>query len=287
MLTIEEKAKFRGPHPAEGAARNLTVEQPHLGDNDSPNNSELPPTDQEIPGTGHHPVHDHHTINTRCTPSRWCRVVKKLSEEQKEVVRGLGFGNLLVLNCGRLRLKICRWLVDNFDTNGSAIHIHGRRFVMNSSVFARVLGISDQGDQISIYGDVPNFDYWKSKFAITSRGIYLKDIEHRLEEMTVADEDFKVTLCLFLLGTILCPSPIDYVQTGYLIPLGDVGSIHTKNWSNWCFSALCEGIEKFQKNHQRLRACTISGCVLFLQVQILFILYISFHHMKYPCIMSF
>ncbi|TXG73139.1 hypothetical protein EZV62_001718 [Acer yangbiense] len=111
-------------------------------------------------------------------------VVEKLSEEQKEVVRALGFGNLLALN---------------------------------------FLGISDQGDQISIYGDVPNIDFWKSKFAITSRGIFLKDIEHCLKEMTTADDEFKVTLCLFLLGTITCPLATDYVQTGYLIPLRDVG----------------------------------------------------------------
>ncbi|TXG57212.1 hypothetical protein EZV62_018525 [Acer yangbiense] len=121
--------------------------------------------------------------------------------------------------------QICRWLVDNFDTKASALDIHGRRFAINSSVFSRVLGISDQGDQICLSGDVPNFDFWKSKFAITSRGIFLKDIEHSLEEMTTADDEFKVILCLFLLGTILCPSAIDYVQTGYLIPLRDAGSI--------------------------------------------------------------
>ncbi|TXG66553.1 hypothetical protein EZV62_007828 [Acer yangbiense] len=225
LLPIEEKAKFRQPDVVEVAARILTGEQPHLRDNDIPNNSDLPPTDEEIPATANHLGHEDQTINTRCTPSRWCRIVNKLLEEQKEVVRGLGFGNLLAVNCRRLRLKICRWLVDNFDTKACAIDIHGRRFVINSSVFARVLGISDKGDQISIYGDVPNFDYWKSKFSITSRGIFLKDIEHSLEEMTTADYEFKVTLCLYLLGTILSPSAIDYVQTGYLIPLGDVGSI--------------------------------------------------------------
>ena len=269
MLPIEEKAKFRQLDVVEVAARNVTAVQPNLRDNDFPNNSDLPPTDEEIPGTPNHPGHEDQTINTRCTPSRWCRIVKKLSEEQKEVVHALGFGNLLALDCGRLRLKICRWLVDNFDTKACALDIHGRRFVINSSVFGRVLGISDQGDKISIYGDVPNFEYWKSKFAITSRGIFLKDIEHSLEEMTTADYEFKVILCLFLLGTILCPSAIDYVQTGYLIPLGDVGSIGTKNWSSWCLSALCEGIDKYVKNRQRLKTCCISGCVLFLQVKII------------------
>ncbi|TXG53367.1 hypothetical protein EZV62_022536 [Acer yangbiense] len=265
LLPIEEKAKFRQLDVDEVAARNLTAVQPNLRDNDFPNNSDLPPTDEEIPGTPNHPGHEDQTINTRCTPSRWCRIVKKLSEEHKEVVHALGFGNLLALDCGSLWLKICRWLVDNFDTKACALDIHGRRFFINSSVFGRVLGISDQGDKISIYGDVPNFEYWKSKFAITSRGIFLKDIEHSLEEMTTADYEFKVIFCLFLLGTILCPSAIDYVQTGYLIPLGDVGSIGTKNWSSWCLSTLCEGIDKYVKNRQRLKTSSISGCVLFLE----------------------
>ncbi|KAK1587123.1 hypothetical protein Q3G72_009747 [Acer saccharum] len=128
------------------------------------------------------------------------------------------------------------------------------------------MGISDQGDQICLSGDVPNFDFWKSKFPITSHGIFLKDIEQRLKDMTAADDEFKVTLCLFLLATILCPSAIDYVQTGYLIPLGDVRSIGTKNWSSWCFAALSEGIEKFQKNRERFKTCSISGCVLFLEL---------------------
>ncbi|KAK1588340.1 hypothetical protein Q3G72_022290 [Acer saccharum] len=39
-----------------------------------------------------------------------------------------------------------------------------------------------------------------------------------------------------------------------------------KNWSSWCLSALCEGIDKYVKNRQRLKTCCISGCVLFLQL---------------------
>ena len=263
MLPIEEKEKYRQADVVEV----IPTDQPHDRDNDIPNNSDFPPTEEQIPGTTNDSAHQDQTLYTRCTPSRWCRIVKKLSEDQKEVVCALGFGNLLDLNCGRLRLKICRWLVDNFDAKACSIAIHGRRFVMNSSVFARVLGISDQGDQISLSGAVPNIIFWKEKFAMTSHGIFLKDIEQRLEEMTTADDEFKVTLSLFLLATILSPSATDYIQTEYLIPLGDVGSISTKNWSSWCFSTLCEGIQKFQTNRQRSKTCYISGCLLFLQVQ--------------------
>ncbi|KAI9194301.1 hypothetical protein LWI28_004926 [Acer negundo] len=53
------------------------------------------------------------------------------------------------------------------------------------------MGVADHGDSIVISGDVPNKQFWESKFATTSRGILLKDIEHCLEEMTMADDEFK------------------------------------------------------------------------------------------------
>ncbi|KAI9162570.1 hypothetical protein LWI28_028605 [Acer negundo] len=204
LLPIEERAKFGQAADGAVAARNISGEQPHHESFVIPNNSDFPLTDEEIPGTTNHLGYKAEAINTRCTPSQWCQIVKKLFEEQKQAVHALGFGNLLALDCGRLRLKICRWLVDNFDTKASSINIHGRRFVLNSSIFALVLGILDLGDQIFISGDVPNLDFWKSKFPIISRGIFLKDIEHSLEEMTTTDDEFK----LFYLHTLQWDPPI-------------------------------------------------------------------------------
>ncbi|KAK2655625.1 hypothetical protein Ddye_008677, partial [Dipteronia dyeriana] len=118
-----------------------------------------------------------------------------------------------------IRLKIGKWQVENFDTISCSLHIHGRRFVINSFMFGRVLGISNQGDHISILKDVPNKDFWELNFATTSCGIFLKDIEHSLEEMSTTDDEFK-----------------------------DVETIYRKNWFGWCFYSICEGIAKFKKN---------------------------------------
>ncbi|KAK2661220.1 hypothetical protein Ddye_007753 [Dipteronia dyeriana] len=158
LLLIEEKAQFGLHDVVEEGTGNLTGEKPQHRENDILNISDLPLTDEEIVGINNHLGHEE-TINTRCTSSRWSQIVKKLSEDQKEIVCPLGFGNLLALNCRLLRLKIYRWLVENFDITTCSIQIHGRRFMLNSSVFARVLGISDQGDQISISRDVPDKDF--------------------------------------------------------------------------------------------------------------------------------
>ncbi|KAK2650663.1 hypothetical protein Ddye_018152 [Dipteronia dyeriana] len=243
-----EKAKSRS-YVGNPNGQNVTTEEAQH--RNIPNKSNLPPPDEEIPGTDLL-LGLEKTIATRCTLYRWTRIAKNLSEEQTEVVQALGFGNLLALNCGCLRLRICRWLVDNFDTTTCSIHIHDRRFSMNSNLFGQVLRISYQGDHICISGHVHDKVFWESKIPITSRGIYLKDIEHWLEKMTTAEDEFNMALCLFLLGTILSYLVTDYVLAGYLIPLTDVGSICRKNWSSWCFTSLYEGIQKFHMNRHQV-----------------------------------
>ncbi|KAK2661266.1 hypothetical protein Ddye_007799 [Dipteronia dyeriana] len=206
---------------------------------------------------------DQNMVHTRCTPSRLCRVVDKFSEEQKDVVRALGFENLILLQCGRLCREVCGWLVSNFDTKYRSAHIHGKTIKVDSSYFAHVMGIPDHGDTIHIHGVVPNLDYWGSKFSITSHGIDVKHIEHRLQLITKSDDEFMVTFCLFMLGTLLAPGTTNYVDAGYLIPPFTVTDICNKNWSSWCFNLLCDGIQKYKLGQTRRY---LSGCILFLQL---------------------
>ncbi|TXG60626.1 hypothetical protein EZV62_015199 [Acer yangbiense] len=62
LLPYEEKAKFREPDVVEVTTINMPAEQPHHRDNDIPNNSDLPPTDEEIRGTTNHLGHEDQTI---------------------------------------------------------------------------------------------------------------------------------------------------------------------------------------------------------------------------------
>ncbi|KAK2658378.1 hypothetical protein Ddye_004911 [Dipteronia dyeriana] len=169
LLQLEEKIQYGLHHAVDTEGQNVTTEEAQH--RDIPDKSNLSPPDEEISGTDLL-LGLEETIAIRCTPFRWTLIVKNLSEKQLEVVRALGFGNLLALNYERLQLRICQWLVDNFDTTTCSIHIHGLRFAMNSNMFGRVLGISDQGDPICISGDVPDKVFWESKIPITSCGIY-------------------------------------------------------------------------------------------------------------------
>ncbi|KAI9176987.1 hypothetical protein LWI28_009560 [Acer negundo] len=90
------------------------------------------------------------------------------------------------------------------------------------------MGISDKGDIVHVDGDVN--DVWSSKFPITNRGIKLPHLEQQLKNIKTTDDDFKITFCLYLLGTVLALAVEKYVDSRYLNVLGDVNNIRRKNW---------------------------------------------------------
>ncbi|KAI9156695.1 hypothetical protein LWI28_010743 [Acer negundo] len=165
-----------------------------------------------------------------------------------------------MLNCGFLRRELFAWLVNKFDTTTLSIELHGKSFKLDPSIFSHVMGISDRGDTMYIDGAIP--DIWRTKFSITNRGIKLLYLEGLLKNNKTGDDDFKVTFCLHMLGTVLAPAAGEYVDARYLNVLAHVGNIKGKNWARWCFDQLVISIEKFQSKSARY----ISGCVLFLEV---------------------
>ncbi|KAK3211768.1 hypothetical protein Dsin_016474 [Dipteronia sinensis] len=82
-LSREEKLQYTMP-------KNDVAEKVYVGDTD--NDSNIQPFD------------------TRCTPTRFCQMMSTISDLQKDAVRDLAFGNLLILNCGYLRRDLCAWL---------------------------------------------------------------------------------------------------------------------------------------------------------------------------------
>ncbi|KAK3193698.1 hypothetical protein Dsin_025008 [Dipteronia sinensis] len=228
-LFREEKSQYTMP-------KNDVDEKVHVSDTD--NDSNVQP------------------FNTRCTPTQFYQMMSTFSHLQKDAVLELGFGNLLMLNCGFLRPELCAWLVNKFDTTTLSIELHGKSFKLNPSV----MGIFDKGDIIYIDGAI--HDSRRTKFFITNRGIKLLHFKDLLKNNKTADDDFKVRFCLHMLGTVLAPAAEEYVNARFLNVLTDMGNINGKNWARWCFDQLVISIDKFQSKSARY----IGGCVLFLEV---------------------
>ena len=239
-LSIDEKCKYTMPK------EDIVEEKGHL--EEASEDNKVPPFD------------------TRCTPVRLSEIVSTLSDLQKDAVRDIGFANLLLSKCGRLRRDLCGWLVSKFDTTNFSIELHGKKFNLDPSVFAHVMGISDGGEIVQVKGDLNHL--WRSKFSISNRGIKLPHLEQKLKNMKTADDDFKITWCLYMLGTLLAPATGEYVDARYLNVLCDVNNIRGKNWATWCFDQFVSGVQKFNLKRSKY----ITGCLLFLQVRIILVI---------------
>lgn len=55
------------------------------------------------------------SLQSRCRPEKLKKVLYRMSEEQKQYVKDLGFGAFLKMDCGRLAKDLCYFILQSFD----------------------------------------------------------------------------------------------------------------------------------------------------------------------------
>ncbi|KAK1571204.1 hypothetical protein Q3G72_013330 [Acer saccharum] len=209
-------------------------------------------------------------IESRCRTESFSAICAELSVEQKDVVKALGFGSLLSMNCGRLRRYIYSFVVDKFDIDTLSVELYKKTFKLSTNVYSQIMGLENRGQLINLDGDSKQIEELIEIYKGTSRGIKVNVLIEKMKILRSADDEFKITFMLFVIGTILCPQGGIYVSSSYLHVLKDVTVIHTMNWASWCFKLLIDEIKQFKSLGHR----GVTGCVLFLQIFYL-------HHVKW------
>ncbi|KDO42330.1 hypothetical protein CISIN_1g041885mg, partial [Citrus sinensis] len=187
---------------------------------------------------------------TRCAPDRFAAAVGQLTDDQREVVSEMGLDNLIKLNCGRLKRKLCCWLVQRTDVARCVIEFSGRELQLSANSFAYIMGVSDGGMRLQLEGDRSDVASYLDKYNATSSGINVKTLADILQNSREANDEFKVTFMLFTLCTILCP------------PIGDTKFISKRNWASFCYDKLIQGITRYKEDH----LAYVGGCVLYLEM---------------------
>ncbi|KAH9751583.1 hypothetical protein KPL71_014350 [Citrus sinensis] len=184
---------------------------------------------------------------TRCAPDRLAAAVLQLTDEQRVVVREMGFGSLLQLNCGRLKRNLCGWLVEKIDIARCILQLNGVEVELSPKSFSYVMGISDGGKPLQLEGESSEVCAYVDNFTPTSRGINITVLAGILQKLKSADDQFKVTFMMFALCTILCPPGGVHISSGFLFSLKDVESIPKRNWATFCFHRLIQGITRHKE----------------------------------------
>lgn len=198
---------------------------------------------------------------TRCSPGRLVNVIKQFTPEQKEAVKGMGFGSLLDLKCRTLRRSLCLWLLERFNTIRRSLEICGKRIPLSPRDVELVMGLSASGKDVVSSGPDDLVAELRVRYNASNKGISVRFLEEKLAEED-AGEDFKRSFLLYVLGTLLCPTARLDVSPSFLHFLTDMDSIHEYNWAKFLLDKLVREVARFRQGKQR----AVGGCLLFLQL---------------------
>lgn len=204
------------------------------------------------------------SIVTLCSPNDFLKTVSKLSDAKVEAVNEMGFGSLQRIGFGGLIEPICRMMVDGIDMEQSTVSVHGASFPLSKSRFAVVMGLQEGGYRIQL----PHTMHWSGREWLRE-ALYNNDgcitilkLKEIVLHRTDVDDIFRIAYVLFALTTVLCPGNTDDVKDIFLCPLISTGEIGNKDWAEFSFRFLMDGVGA----HRADEFDIMSGCILFLQL---------------------
>ncbi|KAH9734397.1 hypothetical protein KPL71_017358 [Citrus sinensis] len=124
------------------------------------------------------------------------------------------------------------------------------------------MGINDGGVDIDVDLGIDDIDKLRDEYCDDNRYIKLKTLESKLVNQREVNDDFKRSLVLFAIATIIFPKSGLNLAPYYLVFLKDTSAINKKNWATWAFKGLVEGIQKFKAGQHKV----VNACVLFLEL---------------------
>ncbi|KAG4983874.1 hypothetical protein JHK87_028623 [Glycine soja] len=174
---------------------------------------------------------------TRCSPGRLFKVLQRLTPEQKEAVKSMGFGSLLGLRCRTLRRSLCLWLLERFDTTNCSLEICNVDVPLTPNDVEMVLGLSASGKEVVNSGPEDMISDLRNSYNAINHGISVRLLEEQLATAESGD-DFKRSFVLYVLGTLLCPTARLDVSPSFLHFLTNMDLVHQYNWGKFLLDRL-------------------------------------------------
>ena len=60
---------------------------------------------------------------SRCSVTKFIKIIKQFPKEKQQAIIGLGFGGLLKLGCTELRSGLCNRLLENYEVGYHRLHL--------------------------------------------------------------------------------------------------------------------------------------------------------------------
>ncbi|XP_056171375.1 uncharacterized protein LOC115685808 isoform X1 [Syzygium oleosum] len=203
-------------------------------------------------------------FSTRFSSPSFVKRVEKLSYDQRDAIKSVGFGNLLLIPNHTLSKNLLVELMEKWSCDKRAFVLAHGEISMTLMDVALVLGLRVIGKPAILQQDEPFSDLEEHYGAVPGkRKITVASLESRLDSLGgVADDDFIRSFLLFTFGTFLFPNTTGTIDTRYLSFLSNLDYVHQYAWG----SAVLEDLIMWLSRRKEKSMQYVGGCLLFLQM---------------------
>ncbi|KAM7254161.1 hypothetical protein ACFE04_031843 [Oxalis oulophora] len=174
-------------------------------------------------------------FTTKFSLASFIKRVDKLNNEQRNLIKKMGFGNLLLLPNHKLNKNLLAEMMELWNIEKGVFFItpdDSRELRISLLDVGLILGLPVKGNPIVLVEDLPYCEVESEYGSVPGkRQITVSALEKRLNSIgEAANEDFVRTFLLFTFGTILFPNKKGDVDTRYLYYLEDLSSVGGFSW---------------------------------------------------------
>ncbi|XWS13054.1 hypothetical protein CRYUN_Cryun36dG0004400 [Craigia yunnanensis] len=204
------------------------------------------------------------SFSTRFSLSSFVKRVEKLTDDQRNAIKKVGFGNLLLIPNQMLSKNLLVELMERWDSEKCGFMLLPGMIKITLMDVALILGIRVIGDPILLRED-ESFSDLESDYgaALWKRKITVASLESRLDSLgEVANEDFVRTFILFTFGILLFPNANGKVDSRYLSFLKNLDDIGQFAWG----AAVLEDVFMWLNKRKESNVQYVGGCLILLQI---------------------
>ncbi|XP_030538573.2 uncharacterized protein LOC115746794 [Rhodamnia argentea] len=203
-------------------------------------------------------------FSTRFSSPSFVKRVEKLSSDQRDAIKSVGFGNLLLIPSHTLSKNLLVELMEKWSCEKRTFVLALGEISMTPMDVALVLGLRVIGKPVILEQSEPFSDLEEDYGAVPGRRkITVASLESRLDSLGgVADDDFIRTFLLFTFGTFLFPNTNGTIDTRYLSFLSNLDYVHQFAWG----SAVLDDLIMWLSRRKEKNMQYVGGCLLFLQM---------------------
>nr|GMC89498.1 uncharacterized protein LOC109179062 [Ipomoea batatas] len=200
------------------------------------------------------PTNEPRLLNSRMSPMDLSKLLPKLTDEQKNAVREIGFGSLLEIKLSNLDRMLTTYLVKNFDVYRCVLRLEKEEMLLTEDDVESTLGLPKSDIQV-VEGNNSNatieynnlVEEWRVHWRIDSCSPLVKTLSEGLGERKDHGDMFKRDFVVFVISSLFKGHAKWTSNFKLLYSLIDVNNIKNLNWCGYIFKSLIDSVEKWTK----------------------------------------